>query len=363
MDYMKRALALAREVLGTTSPNPAVGAVIVKEGRIIAEGATRPPGQSHAEVVALEEAGREARGATLYITLEPCCFLGRTPACTKAIIDAGIEEVHLALLDPNPRVNGRGRAELEAAGVEVRLGEDEEEAGELYEAFAKHIKTGTPFVTAKFAMSLDGKIATRTGHSQWITGEAARSLVQEWRRTSDAVMVGVNTALRDDPRLTARGKDGRPLEHQPLRVVVDSHGRTSTHSQLLKEPGRTLVATANTEASQVTRLEAAGAEVLQLPEKGGLVDLGSLLEDLGRRGVVSLLVEGGGTLLGSFFDRGLVDRVTAFIAPAIIGGAGAPSPVEGQGADLLSETFKLRDVSVDQVGDDLLVKGYPIPRS
>ena len=363
MDYMKRALALAREVLGATSPNPAVGAVIVKEGRVIGQGATQPPGQGHAEVVALEEASLEARGASLYTTLEPCCFHGRTPPCTQAIIDAGIKEVRFASLDPNPRVNGRGRAELEAAGVEVHMGEGKEEAGELYEAFAKHINTGTPFVTAKFAMSLDGKIATRTGHSRWITGEAARSLVQEWRRTSDAVMVGVNTLLRDDPRLTARGKDESPLERQPLRVVVDSHGRTPIHSRLLKEPGRSLVAIAHPEASRVAQLEAAGAEVLQLPGKGGLVDLRLLLEDLGGRGVVSLLVEGGGALLGSLFDLGLTDKVTAFIAPAIIGGEGAPSPVEGRGADLLSETFRLRGVSVDSVGDDLLVKGYPVPRS
>ena len=363
MDYMKRALALAQEALGTTSPNPAVGAVVVKDGRVIAEGATHPPGQDHAEVVALRKAREEAKDATLYATLEPCCTHGRTPPCTRAIVDLGIKEVHIAALDPNPKVSGRGIAELKEAGIAVHLGEGAEEANELYEAFAKHINVGLPFVTAKFAMSLDGKIATRTGHSQWITGEAARSLVHEWRRTSEAIMVGVNTVLRDNPRLTARGDDGKLMDRQPLRVVVDSQGRTPPDSKLLHELGKTVIATFKAEKSAVARLEASGAEVLKLPQKDGHVDLESLLEELGHRDVVRLLVEGGGTLLGSLFDQGLVDKVLAFVAPVIIGGKEAPSPVEGRGVGLLTEALKLRNVKVDQVGDDLLVKGYPEPRS
>jgi diaminohydroxyphosphoribosylaminopyrimidine deaminase/5-amino-6-(5-phosphoribosylamino)uracil reductase len=357
MDYMKRALALTRKALGATSPNPAVGAVLVKEGQVIGEGFTQPPGQAHAEVVALEKAGAQARGATLYVTLEPCCFQGRTPPCTRALVEAGVAQVHVAALDPNPRVNGKGIRELEAAGVKVLL-EEHEEAHQLYEAFAKHIKTGLPFVTAKFAASLDGKIATRTGHSQWITGEEARALVQELRRASDAIMVGVNTVVRDNPRLTVRDKDGRPLARQPLRVLVDSKGRTPPNSRLLGEPGQTLVATTATATGRGT-LETAGAQVLELPSTVQGVDLEELLKELGRRDVVSLLVEGGGALLGSMFDLGLVDKVLAFIAPVIIGGREAPSPVEGYGPKTLVQALKLRNVAVERVGKDILVTGYP----
>lgn len=358
MDYMNRALALAKEVLGTTSPNPAVGAVIVKDNQIVAEGGTRSPGQSHAEVVALQKAGQKAEGATLYITLEPCCFQGRTPACTRAIIDAGISRVCLAMLDPNPKVNGRGRNELEAAGVEVYIGSGQHEASEVYEGFAKHIKTGTPFVTAKYAMSLDGKIASRSGRSQWITGQHSRSLAHEWRKASDAIMVGINTVITDDARLTARGEDGTPFKHQPLRVVVDSHGRTPSQSRLFGELGNVLIATTSPEKSDVTRLQNAGAEVLQLPSYENMVDLKALLQHLGNRGVVNLLVEGGGALLGSLFDQGLVDKVLVFVSPIIIGGEYALSPIGGQGVDLLSEAFRLNDVNIGMSENDLLIKGY-----
>ena len=261
---MSRALALAREVEGGTSPNPPVGAVVVKDGRVAGEGATQPPGQDHAEIVALRQAGEEARGSTLYVTLEPCCVHGLTPPCVEAIIAAGVREARVAAIDPNPRVMGRGMAALRATGVETRLGEGEEEAKELYAPFAKHVNTGLPFVTAKFAISLDGKIATRTGHSQWITGAAARGVAHRWRRASDAVMVGINTALRDDPRLTARGDDGRAAARQPLRVVVDSEGRTPPTAKMLSEPGKTLIATAGASRQASERLEKAGAEVLSL---------------------------------------------------------------------------------------------------
>ena len=338
---------------------------MTRDGKTVGEGFTLPPGQRHAEVGALEQAGELSRGATLYTTLEPCCAFGRTPPCTQAIIDAGIQRVHLAAIDPNPQVSGRGRAELEAAGLEVAVGEESDAAQELYEAFAKHITTGLPFVTAKFAMSLDGKIATNTGDSKWVTGPEARELVQQMRRESDAVMVGVNTVLADDPQLTARDLHGKPLQRQPLRVVLDSHCRTPQEARLLREPGTTIIATSqDAPAILVARLEAAGAEVYLAPaDRDGRVDLPSLLAKLGHQGVVSLMAEGGGVVLGSLFDAGLVDKIFAFVAPLIIGGEDAASPVAGRGASLMSETWCVERTHLRQVGPDWLITGYPAARS
>ena len=359
MDYMKRALALARAAAGRNRPNPSVGAVVVKDGRVVGEGATLPPGEGHAETVALSQAGEESRGADLFTTLEPCCIHGKTPPCTDTIIAAGVGRVFASILDPNPRVNGRGVAALRDAGVEVHLGQGAAEARVMYEGFARFITTGLPFVTAKYAMSLDGKIATSTGDSQWITGSAARRLVHERRRMSDAIMVGINTAIRDNPRLTARIEGAGVDGFQPLRVVVDGEGRTPSDAAMLRQPGRTLIATCKASGEAVARLEAAGAEVARFPEAEGYVDLQSMLKELGRREVVNLLVEGGGTLLGSLFDQGLVDKTWAFIAPKIVGGRDALSPVEGRGASLISSAMSLRCPKVEQVGDDILVTGYP----
>ena len=360
MSHMKRALALAGKARGTTSPNPTVGAVVVRDGVLVGEGFTQPPGQDHAEVVALQQAGRSARDASLYVTLEPCCTYGRTPPCTRAIIAAGIGEVHVATTDPNPRVNGKGLSELEAAGIKVYRGEGEEEAAELYEAFARHVNTGLPFVTAKFAMSLDGKIATHTGDSKWVTGPPARGYAQEMRETCDAIMVGVNTVLLDNPRLTARDTDGDLLPRQPLRVILDSKVRTPANARLLSEPGLTLIAVTRSADGKIAALREAGAEVLQFPEtKDGMVDPCALLQALGARGVVSLLVEGGGTLLGSLFDLGMVDKVAAFIAPKIIGGISAPSPVGGNGSITMSQAIDIERAKVEQIGDDVLIIGYP----
>ena len=362
MTPMQRAIKLARQALGTTSPNPAVGAVVVKDGTVLGGAHTLPPGGKHAEVGALELAGEASRGATLYTTLEPCCIFGRTPPCTQAIIAAGIERVYVAAIDPNPQVSGKGQCELEAAGIQVTVGEEAEAAGELYEAFAKHVTTGLPYVTAKLAMSLDGKTSTHTGDSKWITGPESRGMVQRMRRESDALMVGVNTVLADDPQLTARDQNDVPLPRQPLRVVLDSHCRTPLTARLLREPGKTFIA-AGDEAPQkkVAGLRAAGAEVLQFsPAQGGGVDPREVLVELGRRDVVSLLVEAGGTLQGSLFDAGLVDKVWAFIAPVIIGGTQAASPVEGQGAARMAEVWRLERTHLEQVGNDWLIKGYPI---
>ena len=359
MDYMERALSLARLALQHSSPNPAVGAVIVRDGAIIAEGYTQPPGSAHAEVVALSQAGDEARGATMYVTLEPCCHSGRTPPCTRAIIESGIAEVHIATLDPNPQVSGRGKEELERKGIKACLGQREEEARQLNEAYIKFITTGLPFVTAKFAMSLDGKIATRTGDSKWISGKQSRQYVHQLRQAADAIMVGVNTVLSDDPQLTARGKEGQPLARQPLRVIVDSQARTPSTARLFGEPGSTILATTSAAPrAKVREFQELGVEVLGLPAKEGLVDLEQLLGQLGRREIISVMVEGGSTLLASFFEQGLVDKVVAFVAPVIIGGEEAKIAIGGKGAKKIAHALRLSRIKVERLGDDVMISGY-----
>ena len=365
MTFMGEAIDLARQALGTTSPNPAVGAVVVKDGAIIGRGATQPPGQAHAEIVALQDARDAARGASLYVTLEPCCHWGRTPPCTGAVIEAGVGEVVIGVSDPNPLVAGKGVAELRHAGIAVSVLPDNsperEQARELYEGFAKHINNGLPFVTVKFAMSLDGKIATRTGDSKWVTGPEARALVQQMRRETDAVMVGIKTVLADDRALTARDSAGRPLARQPLRVALDSNCRMPVESQLLHQPGQTLVyTTAAAPPESIRRLEKTGAEVIVLSATPiGQVCPEEVLADLGRRGIVNLLVEGGGLTLGSLFDGGLVDKVKTFVAPVIIGGIDAASPVEGAGAELMVHAMRLERTHLRQIGPDWLITGYP----
>jgi diaminohydroxyphosphoribosylaminopyrimidine deaminase/5-amino-6-(5-phosphoribosylamino)uracil reductase len=362
---MQRALDLARNAPAPTSPNPTVGAVIVSSaGETIAEGVTEPPPGRHAEAVALQAAGGRARGATMYVTLEPCNHHGRTPPCTKAIIDAGIAQVRYAVADPDRKVDGGGHVTLEAAGVRVVAGEGEQEARRVNEAFFKHRTTGLPFVIAKFAASLDGRIAAASGDSRWVSGPETRAWSHNLRTRIDAILVGSSTAIVDDPELTARPGDpsGEGLaERQPLRVVVDSRGRTPPMARVFGGPGRTLVATlADSPASWRASLEAQGAEVLALPAAvDGRVDLDALLRELGRRDVVTLLVEGGGVILGGFFDRGLVDKLHAVLAPVIIGAAEAPAAVAGEGAYRMADALRLREVTVERLGEDILVTGYP----
>ncbi|MDP7240478.1 MAG: bifunctional diaminohydroxyphosphoribosylaminopyrimidine deaminase/5-amino-6-(5-phosphoribosylamino)uracil reductase RibD, partial [Dehalococcoidia bacterium] len=321
---MRRALSLAGRALGTTSPNPVVGAVLVRGGSVVGEGYTQPPGGPHAEAVALEGAGKLSGGAKLYVTLEPCSHTPkRTPPCAQAIVAAGVTEVHIATLDTNPQVLGRGVEVLRAAGIRVQVGEGQSEARQLNEAYFKYTDTGLPFVTAKFAMSLDGKIAAASGDSQWISGPSARLFVHRLRRQVDAVMVGINTVLADDPRLTARSARGLAVK-APLRVVVDSQGHLPAAARMLRESGETVVATAGARPRT-------GAEVWLLPGEGGRVDLAALLARLGGRGVTSLLVEGGGVLLASLLEAGMVDKLYAVISPIIIGGGDAPTPVAGKG--------------------------------
>ena len=355
---MALALEQARRARGTTSPNPAVGAVVVRDGVVVGRGHSRPPGGPHAEVVALREAGSRARGATVYVTLEPCSFWGRTPPCTDALVDAGVAEVHCAIIDPDPRVRGAGVAELEAAGIRVVLGEGADEACRQLDDFITHRTLRRPLVVVKFAASLDGRIAAVSGDARWVSGPVARAWVHQERAALDAIMVGSGTALADDPLLTARPEDGPP-QRQPLRIVVDSRGRLPPSAKLLGQEARTLVAT--TAASPQSWREAVaawGAEALVLPAgPDGRVDLAELLNELGRRNVMSVLVEGGATLLGSLFDAGLVDKVHAIIAPLIIGGP-APAAVVGEGAQRMADARRLMDVAVERLGDDVLVTGY-----
>lgn len=358
---MGMALELARKALGRTSPNPAVGAVLVKDGAIVGRGHTQPPGFAHAEIAALAQAGATARGATMYVSLEPCCHHGRTPPCTQAIVAAGVHEVHVAMLDPNPLVDGQGKRALEEAGLSIHVGERRDEATELNEAFVKYITTDLPFVTAKFAASLDGKIATHTGDSKWITGQPARQRVHQLRDRTDAIMVGVNTVLADDPQLTVRldgGVQGRP-EHHPLRVIVDSQGRTPPEARVLHGPGRAVIATTSAITPERARaLELSGADMLYLPARNGHVDLVVLMKALREMEITSVLIECGGTLLASLLEEGLVDKVMAFIAPVLIGGRDSLTPLEGLGAATMAGAVRLRRSSLEAVGEDALISGY-----
>jgi len=354
---MDLALALAALGEGTTDPNPMVGAVVVRDGRIVGMGFHERPGAPHAEVRALEAAGPLAQGATLYVNLEPCAHYGRTPPCTRAIIAAGIQRVVAAIEDPDRRVAGRGFAQLREAGIEVIVGIRSDEARRLNELFLKHAATGRPFVLLKAATSLDGRIATVTGASRWITGQEARTLVHRLRARYPAIMVGSGTALADDPELTARTDP--PAPRQPLRVVVDSQARLPVTARMLKAPGMTLVAT--TEAAPAARrqaLTAAGAEVLVLPQRAGRVDLAALMDELGGRGITGVLLEGGAGLNGAMLEQGLVDKVMFFIAPMLIGGKEAPAAIGGTGAAALQDAWRLQDVSWEPCGTDLLVSGY-----
>ncbi len=356
---MRRALALARR--GYTAPNPMVGAVLVKDGRIVGEGYHRRAGLPHAEVEALRRAGENARGATLYVTLEPCGHWGRTPPCADALIEAGVRCVYAAMQDPNPRVSGKGFAKLREAGVEVYEGILEGQARQLNEIFVKYHTTGMPFVTVKAAMSLDGKIATRTGDSKWITDEPARRLVHRLRARYDAIMVGIGTVLEDDPLLTVRLPGLKGIHR--LRVVVDSRLRCPDGAQILNvEESPTLIATTDLAPThRVQSLRERGVEVEVLPaDADGHVDLDALMRSLAKRGVTGVLCEGGGTLIASLLARRLVDKVLFFYAPCLIGGHDAPTAVEGEGFARVGESLRLDRVHWRRVGRDMMVQGYPV---
>jgi len=353
--WMRRALRLAARGRGWVSPNPMVGAVIVKGGRVVAEGYHRRVGGPHAEGLALGVARGVARGATLYVNLEPCCHHGHTPPCTEALIAAGLARVVAACVDPDPRAQGRGVRQLREAGIEVEVGLLEAEARRLNEAYFKRLGTGFPFVSLKAAMSLDGKIATAAGESRWITGEKARAWGHRLRASHDVVLTGVATVLADDPELTVRLVRGRT----PLRVVVDSKARTPARARLLTADDRPPVVAVTEQApgARRRRLEQAGASMWVMPSREGRVDLEALMKRLVAAGSQSVLLEGGGRLAASALAAGLVDRVYFLIAPMLIGGAGAPTPVDGTGVGRLAEAWRLSSVRVRRVGEEVLITG------
>ena len=356
-DYMRRAIELAKRARGFTNPNPMVGAVIVKDGRIIGEGYHERCGELHAERNAFKNLTESAVGATIYVTLEPCCHYGKTPPCTEAIIENGIAKVVIGSRDPNPLVSGKGAKLLREHGIEVVEDFLREECDKLNPIFFHYITKKLPYVTLKYAMSADGKIATKTGESKWITGDEARQEVQYLRHESMAIMVGIGTVLSDDPMLNVR-IDGLK---SPVRVICDSHLQIPVDSKIVKTAKdiRTILAFAEPEDAGITEdfaakkkaLTDAGVELLSVGS--GRVDLRELMLKLGEMGIDSVLVEGGGTLNDSLRAAGLVNRVYVYIAPKIIGGSGAKSPVSGEGIDRLSDALLLKLVSVKQIGEDV----------
>lgn len=352
--YMARALELARNGMGWTSPNPMVGAVIVKEGRIIGEGWHRRCGGLHAEREALAVCTEDPAGATIYVTLEPCCHQGRQPPCTQALLDAGISRVVVGTGDPNPLVAGKGISLLRQHGITVKEHVLEKECTDLNQVFFHFIRTGQPFVVMKYAMTLDGKIAAHTGASKWITGEAARNHVHRQRHRYSAIMAGVGTVLADDPLLTCRIEGGK----NPIRIICDSGLRTPLASQIVKTADSvpTILATCNMDTQAARPFLDAGCTVLALPRREGHVDLQALMAELGKRQIDSVLLEGGGTLNWAALKAGIVHKIQAYIAPKLLGGKEAKSPIEGEGFPSPNEAVMLSDVTVTRLGNDLLLE-------
>ena len=352
--YMRRAIELARQGAGWTAPNPLVGAVVVKDGQVIGEGYHHRCGEAHAERNALAACTCDPAGATMYVTLEPCCHTGRQPPCVDAIISARIARVYVGSADPNPLVAGKGVQILRDAGIEVIEAFLRDECDALNRIFFHYISTKRPLVTMKYAMTLDGKIACHTGLSQWVTGEEARTHVHRQRHLHRGIMVGVGTVLADDPQLTCRLENGR----DPVRIVCDSTLRTPLTCKLVAtaRETETIIATCSQDAARKAAYEAAGCTVLTTPARNGRVDLPSLMAQLGQREIDSVLLEGGGTLNWAALESGVVDRVMAYIAPKLFGGAEAKTPVEGTGFDRPDRAVMLHNTRLTQLGEDLLLE-------
>ncbi len=361
MDYMQQAIISAHSALGLVSPNPAVGAVIVNSGNVVGLGATRLPGNDHAEIVALKQAGEKANGAELYVTLEPCSSYGKTPPCINSIISSGISKIHVAILDPNPNESGNGIRELTKAGIEVLVYREDtlvSQAKQLIESYSKYIVTGKPFITVKYAMSIDGKIATSTGQSQWISGKESRREVHRLRSISDAIIVGIRTVLLDNPKLTARNIDGQNMEKQPLRVVIDTNGIIPIDSELVSDGGSTLIVCTEMDPEKQKTLEFRGVIVEKVMKYGGQTDLTQLIEKLGQKEITSVLVEGGSRISGGFIDRGLVDKFVVFISPIVLGGSDSLGPISGVGVDNIKDAVRFKISQFKQYGDDIAIIGY-----
>ena len=355
---MRLALKLALRAKGRTSPNPLVGAIIVKNGKILGQGFHRQAGSPHAEIIALEKAGPQAKGADLYLNLEPCSHFGRTPPCVDAVIAAKIKRVFTGMRDPNPLVKGKGLKKLKAAGIEVMTGILEDECRKVNEIFIKYITTKQPFVILKTAASLDGTIGAETGDSKWITNDKSREYVHRLRDEVDAILVGIGTVQRDDPRLTCRIKSGKGKD--PIRVVVDSSLKISLKAKVLnlKSQARTIVAaTPKASPKKIKAIENLGAQVLVTPSKNR-VDLKRLMRVLGKQGIASVLIEGGSGINTAALEAGIVDKVLYFYAPRIIGGIKAPLMVGGKGVSRVKKALLLRNIKTRRFGDDVMVEGY-----
>ncbi|AOY58323.1 MULTISPECIES: bifunctional diaminohydroxyphosphoribosylaminopyrimidine deaminase/5-amino-6-(5-phosphoribosylamino)uracil reductase RibD [Desulfococcus] len=358
--YMKMALTLARKGWGYTSPNPMVGAVVVRDGMVIGKGWHRKVGGAHAEVNAIDDAGEYARGADLYVTLEPCNHTGRTPPCTEKILAAGIGRVFVAMVDPNPRVAGGGADYLRARGVPVVIGILEDEALRLNEIFIKHVRTGRPFVILKCAATLDGRIATRTGDARWVTGEAARAHVHHMRHGVDGILVGIGTVLSDNPSLTTRLDDVRGID--PTRIILDTRLSIPEDAKVLtvaSSAGAVIAAGKSAPPEKVQRLEEKGVTVLCLPcgHDGG-IDLGALMDRLGEMGITSILIEGGSRVAASALKSGIADKVMFFFAPKILGGDDGFPICRGGGPALMRDCIPVRDTTVRRFGEDVMIEAY-----
>ncbi len=360
--YMQLALHLAEKGRGWTTPNPMVGAVVIKDGKIVGRGYHERAGGPHAEVNAIDDAGDQARGATIYVTLEPCNHFGRTPPCTHKIIDAGIRRVVVAMTDPNPDVKGGGNAYLRDRNIEITTGILEKKARILNEGFVTWITTGKPFVIAKCAATLDGRIATRTGDSRWVTGPSARQFVHRIRHGVHGIMVGVQTVIKDNPSLTTRLEGEKNSD--PTRIILDTHLSIPQTAKLLHQKSDAatwIVCGPNAPDDRRMDLERTGSQILTAPLKDGRIDLSALMKQLGTEGITSLLIEGGGTVLGSAFSAGIVDKICFFYAPKILGGDDGVPICSGTGPDSMKQSLSIHNMTVHRFDADVMLQGYLKP--
>lgn len=370
IEYMRLALNLAKKGIGTTSPNPVVGSLIVKDGRILGKGFHKFAGGNHAEINAIQQAGSRTNGSTMYVTLEPCCNYAKTPPCTSAIKKAGIKEVIISMKDPNPLVNGNGIKELRKVGINVDVGILENEAKEINEVYVKYITTKRPFIIVKYAMTLDGKIASVCGDSKWISSNASREFVQKLRSKVDAILVGVNTVIKDNPRLTVRGHCrgpicGRGLSSEgtaprgPIRIILDSYCRIPISSNVLDDFVKTIVATTPlADKKEIEKIKKTGTEILIVRPKNKRVDTETLFKELGKIGITSVLVEGGSEVNADILLSGLADKIYVFISPLILGGGKAVSPVSGDGIKFVKDAIKIDNLQIRKIGTNFLLSGY-----
>lgn len=354
--YMHLALSLALKAKGSTGPNPMVGALVVKDSRIVGRGFHEKAGSPHAEIAALDEAGLKAKGASLYVTLEPCAHFGRTPPCVDRIVKSGIKRVIVGMVDPNPLNNGRGINMLKTHKVKVEVGVLQDKLARINEVFIKYISQRLPFITVKVAQSLDGRIATRLGDSKWISSDKSRAVAHRLRKNYDAVMVGVNTVLRDNPRL-----DAWFSQRQPAKVIVDSQLSTPEDANIFSKGSRVIIITLPAQPGQETenrKILGQKAKILEVKGRGGQISLKAAMRNLAEIEISSILVEGGGTLIGSLFDEGLVDKILFFTSPKIIGGRDAISSVMGRGIARVDKAVKLHDIRLTRIGEDFLIVAY-----